>query len=413
MLNWMVSIITSTAVSTALTAALIWFSKTWMTERLKSSIKHEYDLALETHKSALTAEHQRDNETLKAQLTERHGRDVEILRAELKSQSEATLARLNSDLRHVEADRDARRDYEYEARKNIYEQCGPLLFQLHELSEDALFRIYSLARSARNGKIQSKQIEGSRGYLGDASDYYMQSTIYKLLAPIAMFQLFRNALTHVDLRLEPRIAEQYVLAKILYFTLTCDYELAEEDPPVFYKPNIEGWGDLRVAEPRAYWRQGLALGRLDNILAMMIVEKGSSKRLLPFSDFDAVLKTQTPPGGDDSYSILDIFHNFHPRTRPILWRILITQAHLHELLKSSFEGSLSLSRDEVSSKVAMPMEKRALLDWRGQDDGNVPLSHVRNEPFDVAVRYITRYVADMRHYFVPHKASQGTHHQAH
>jgi len=48
------------------------------------------------------------------------------------------LETLKSELADERAESDARRDYEYDARKRLYEECEPLLFQLIELSENAL-----------------------------------------------------------------------------------------------------------------------------------------------------------------------------------------------------------------------------------------------------------------------------------
>jgi len=49
------------------------------------------------------------------------------------------------ELRDAQKDRDAKRDYEYEARKRLYHECGPILFQLAELSEAVYSRIIGLA----------------------------------------------------------------------------------------------------------------------------------------------------------------------------------------------------------------------------------------------------------------------------
>src|SRR5262245_54437043 len=51
------------------------------------------------------------------------------------------------------AERDARRDYQYEARKRLYHECGPLVFQLAELSEAAFYRITGLAQTASQGNL--------------------------------------------------------------------------------------------------------------------------------------------------------------------------------------------------------------------------------------------------------------------
>jgi hypothetical protein len=57
-------------------------------------------------------------------------------------------------LRDVYAERDARRDYEYEARKRLYHECGPAFFQMMELSESAFHRITGLAGTARESRTE-------------------------------------------------------------------------------------------------------------------------------------------------------------------------------------------------------------------------------------------------------------------
>ena len=61
-------IFSSVTVSAMLTAILIWLSKTWISERLKNAIKHEYDAKLEQHKAELQAVNAIQVERLKANL---------------------------------------------------------------------------------------------------------------------------------------------------------------------------------------------------------------------------------------------------------------------------------------------------------------------------------------------------------
>jgi hypothetical protein len=49
--------------------------------------------------------------------------------------NQGKLERLRAKLEEQQAERDALRDYEYEARKQLYHKTGPLLFQLIESSE--------------------------------------------------------------------------------------------------------------------------------------------------------------------------------------------------------------------------------------------------------------------------------------
>jgi len=68
MKDLIISILSSAAVSALLTAALIWLSKTWIGERMKNAIKHEYDQKLATHQAQLEAESEIAIEKLRSQL---------------------------------------------------------------------------------------------------------------------------------------------------------------------------------------------------------------------------------------------------------------------------------------------------------------------------------------------------------
>src|SRR5918911_1647153 len=96
------------------------------------------------------------------------------------------LKNLESELANKAAERDARRDYEYEAKKRLYHEIEPYLFLFSELSESALSRIFRLALVAKEGE----------GWLS-APGYFINSTIYRLIAPLAAFKLIQRRLTIV------------------------------------------------------------------------------------------------------------------------------------------------------------------------------------------------------------------------
>ena len=204
----------------------------------KTLVAHFFAKDLENYKSVLKAEHDKELEELKFENT----KDVERIRVQLAE---------------GKAERDARRDYEYEARKRLYQECEPLLFQIYELGENALHRVYSLARTARNGNLAPEET-----WL-DRPGYYMASTIYNLLAPAAVFKLIQRRLTFIDLTVEPHIKAQYYLAKAIYLSFTDSFDLAEAHPTIPYNPDAPAWKELRKREPSQYWRQHLPVGRLD------------------------------------------------------------------------------------------------------------------------------------------------------
>jgi hypothetical protein len=74
--------ISTSAITAGGIATLIYFTgKTWITERIKNVIKHEYDEKLESHKAQLRTSVERDLETHKDQLKRDSEVQLERLRA--------------------------------------------------------------------------------------------------------------------------------------------------------------------------------------------------------------------------------------------------------------------------------------------------------------------------------------------
>lgn len=210
-------------------------------------------------------------------------------------------------------DRDALRAYRFDARKRLYEQCEPVLFQLAEAAENARGRIYGLARSCRNGSLEA---DGS-GWLAQAQGYFFLSTMYRLLAPVAVFRILRRRLTSIDLNVDARIKLQYELARVLYRSFRDDHDLAEQKPPL---PYVLG----------KHPRQGVLWGKLDNALeAMTPPDKDGQPQLVSFGQFEALYERHE----DESLrQVAQLFVGFHPASHPVLWRMLVAQVQIYETL---------------------------------------------------------------------------------
>jgi hypothetical protein len=275
------------------------------------------------------------------------------------------LESLKADLAEKQAEKNARRDYEYEARKRLYQQYEPLLFQLVELSESALGRISGFARSARQNNLGPDH----PGWLTPGNyyyDYYMASTIYRLLAPFAIIKLIQRLLTLVDLTVDPHINNQYSLAKWLYLSFTEDFALARRTPELEYDPNDEEWREKRERNPKKYYRQGVFAGVLDNAVETLIVSDSNGiMRCMSFGEFERIYK------GDTKFdAFIELFQNFHPKMRPVLWRILIDQAHIYKALLRTREMKLTSSKERQTAKLLAPLSEKERLDfdWRQSNE---------------------------------------------
>lgn len=301
------------------------------------------------------------------------------------------LESLKADLAEKQAEKNARRDYEYEARKRLYQQYEPLLFQLVELSESALRRITGLARSAKQGNLRSDYI----GWLAPNDyyyDYYMASTIYRLLAPLVIIKLIQRLLTLVDLTVDPPINHQYSLAKWLYMSFSEDFALAKVEPHLEYDPNHKEWRKKREKCPETYWRQGVFTGTLDNTVEALIVhDPNGIVRCMSFGEFENTYQTAKKHNKFDAF--IELFKNFHPKTRPVLWRVLVTQAHIYRALICTREMKLTSSGNDPTFKFFKPLseQERLVFDWR-QSSHEATDEEVLQQPFNVAHTYLQEHL---------------------
>jgi hypothetical protein len=280
--------------------------------------------------------------------------------------------------RRLDEDRDessARRAYNFDARKRLYEHLEPAFFQLREQSEAALFRIYGLAKSARDGRLDPAQPELHR--LRKTSETYLPSTLYRFMSPLATYRLCQRRLTSVDLTLDERLARQYLLGKMLYRSWSDGDEIATDyGTRLQYEPGFTG-------PPQSTKRQHLSVQKVECIIEAMIApdnEGEEAETCLTLGEFMAGYNSPDSPLASALAPVKKMFVGFNPDSRPVLWRILIVHAHLYAVLSghSADNGSL-----DFASVCSTPIEREKLA-W--QDSGQ-PTS---DDPFAAAHQYLAR-----------------------
>ncbi|HVT11028.1 MAG TPA: hypothetical protein VHE55_02070 [Fimbriimonadaceae bacterium] len=272
-------------------------------------------------------------------------RRIERYRIEANQAGTEKLEELKAKLSETETRRKARLDYEYEALKRLYTNVEPLVFQLIQESGGAMHRVLSLARSANDGSLSGKE-----SWLS-SDGYYLRSTIYRLMAPLAIYRLIQRKLTLVDLSLEPWIHIVYALCESAYYSFTDDFKLAEGCPTIEgsrleYAPNEPDWQARRRADPKVHWRQGFPIGVLDQIIDAMAVREEDGYRIVNFGEFDERIAPTK------SFALAaDVFIGFHPGDRPVLWRILLAQYHLHSAIQIAADSRPSLGSIETEFRT--------------------------------------------------------------
>lgn len=322
---------------------------------------------------------------------------VSSRRAQKRSlDSQAKLEKLKDQLAEKATARNAWVAYEFEARKRLYEECAPLAFQLSEQSERALGRIYGLARTAAAGDLDSGKSWLSRRY-------YSSSTYYRLIAPLSVGKLLRRRLTHLDLSIDVNVLWQYTLVRVLMDSFTDDFELAGQagevalarEDRIDYQPHAADAAEMRSRNPQEYWQQGVPRGILDDAVTSLIVDEN---RILDFLEFQAAREDPSSGVRRAFDRIGYLFSDFHPHTRPVLWRILVAQAGLYEaILRAPRHGGLGEGTLQDVRRV-----DTARLDWlaasRADGRGEV----------DQAIRVGLAYAEQRtRHYFGSAVRSEG------
>jgi hypothetical protein len=260
----------------------------------------------------------------------RTARDARVAAAQLEEQKgrlSKELALENARLTQMAADRNARRDYEYDARKRLYSEIEPLLFQLYEALEEAHYRVRSVARTSRDNNLP--------GWLG-GDGYYLSSTMYKLILPVVHYRLMQRQITFVDLRVDETIRIRYLLLKLYARSFTDDFVFASIEPSLEYDPNYNT-RKSRHNSSAVYMHQGLVLGDLENICDALIIAEAEAKgrmRAVGFSEFQT--RFSDPAFIDSLGELASLFTGFRPAKRPVLARMLIAQAVMAQLILSTY-----------------------------------------------------------------------------
>ncbi|MDP8942845.1 MAG: hypothetical protein M3N16_01790 [Actinomycetota bacterium] len=274
-----------------------------------------------------------------------------VLAQRIKRRNDEQLERLKAELSEAKAERDAARDYRYDAIKRLYTDLQPLLFQLSSLCESTYLHTRGLARTARNGGLGT----GPDSWLRD--DYFLLSTVYRLLVPAAVVQLIQRRLTLVDLSVDQTLHERYRLARLLVATWNSGFDIAASEPPLEYHPHDRD-AELRAdAEPAVYGLQHLYAGQVEALTACLVVRDAPDEPLRhrTYGEFErefreGVAREAVAPA-------VDLISTLHPRTHPVLWRMLLVQAHVARALAGAGErGS--------AEPFGLPDEERAKFDWR-------------------------------------------------
>jgi len=274
-----------------------------------------------------------------------------VLAQRIKRRNDEQLERLKAELTEAKAERDAARDYRYDAKKRLYTDLQPLLFQLSALCESAYLHTRGLARTARNGWLGT----GPESWLRD--EYYLLSTVYRLLAPAAVVQLIQRRLTLVDLSVDQTLYERYRLARLLLATWFSGFDIAASEPALEYHPHDRDAEARAETELAVYRLQHLFTGQVEALAACLVVRDTPDEPLRHRTYGEFEREWREGAGREAVAPAVDLISTVHPRTHPVLWRVLVVQAHLYWALAGAGE-------DGSARPFGLPDAERAKFDWR-------------------------------------------------
>lgn len=269
-----------------------------------------------------------------------------------RRRSDMNLARLEDTLIEQRSERSARREYIYEAQKRLYTDFQPVLFQMVERCNGAVDRIKGLAESARSGRLSWP---GRLGRGWEKDPYHMISTCWDLLSPLALFRIGQQKLTSIDVSVDPVTGWQYLLGRELYASWAMGYELAAEEPT------------LPFDDAKRKTRQNILSAHLEQVVDCLIRygDKGEMS-CLRFSEFQSAFRTDPEFAGTMTHVTLPLA-NFHPQSKPVLWRILIAQLHLHVAMMRTFASVVDGRPQRVHPCDALAPAEWDAFDWRSDD----------------------------------------------
>jgi hypothetical protein len=82
--------------------------------------------------------------------------------------------------------------------------------------------------------------------------------------------------------------------------------------------------------------------------------------------------------------MMRLFEDFHPEKKPVLWRILITQAHLYRALVRTSDKSNSFA----NPVMVFDIQERNDFDWR-PSGSEATVEEAIEWPFSTAQDYLT------------------------
>ena len=209
------------------------------------------------------------------------------------------------------ASRKAQLDYEFNARKRLYETVGPLRFQLLLAARDLLRRI-----RAHPGNTWPM----------DPNEHYARSFIYRLLKPLAIAQLIERQMTTSDFSVDSSAVD------LVKFALAA--------------PRTLSGSEVLLRHPDADWSsqsQHVFFDTSGSTANRMIIEQADKPpRIIGYGEFVAsVPNLRDDP---DFGPFADLFFQCKENLteKPILWLRIVAYGHTCKQFLDKYAGQIGI-----------------------------------------------------------------------
>ncbi len=289
---------------------------------------------------------------------------------------------------------EARTAYEYEARKRLYAECQPILFQMVDAASSLWGRLSQMAIRASEGRLDP----GPTSWMNQSyGPYYRQNTIYRIFRLLALGRLLKSKLTLFDASLDDNIRDKFILGSIAEDIFNSDFALAQTEPQLPYDP----YGKKKPGDqsPAKFEYQGLVRGETESLTDSLIVDE-KSNRIMRWHEFEEAIAKKASPLRKYSEPVGELFLLFHPVAKPVLWRILVCYALLSRMLIFSLgrPADLDMLLNEREDLVR-------LFDYRPQDQRSNSAEVAAH--IDAAIHFLRSRIAEERVVYDPHSTLPG------
>jgi hypothetical protein len=268
-------------------------------------------------------------------ITQRLTRQKDLWQAEIRKEVEVYLGEKSSE-----------REYNLQAKKRLYTAIGPLRFQLLLACRDVATRIYNYSLDHR-----------SFGFRMDG--YYGQSTLYRLLRPVAITELIERQIAYADFSVDPSGIDLLKFRKAAFMSFTDS--------------------DILIKHPMADWsrqKEHLFSGTLSTLANKILVSDANvmiKDRPMHFHEFQA--QAQEEAWMKQLAPLTEILQDFRISRKPIFWLRLVCFGHSCNEYIGQSGGSVGIAK--------LPYDITSMLSR--SEDGYI-LSHLDayKEAFDMA-----------------------------